>query len=100
MSTTAAPTLRGRLRMPSVDDRRGTAIVTALLLIGLVSISLLIRTQAISSPFWIDEGLSVGIASHPFSDIFHALRGAGASSSRRATPTPTSTHTTAVTGIR
>jgi mannosyltransferase len=74
VSTTAAPTLRGRLRMPSVDDRRGTAIVTALLLIGLVAISLLIRTQAISSPFWIDEGLSVGIASHPFSDIFHALR--------------------------
>ena len=74
MSTTAAPTLRARLRMPSVDDRRGTAIVTALLLIGLVAISLLIRTQAISSPLWIDEGLSVGIASHPFSDIFHALR--------------------------
>jgi hypothetical protein len=46
----------------------------AALLLALVGLSAWIRTRAIGSPFWIDEGLSVGIASHPFGEIFHALR--------------------------
>jgi mannosyltransferase len=74
MSTTASTVRRARLALPSLDDRRGEVVITALLLVSLVAISLYIRTRAISSPFWIDEGLSVGIASHPFNEIFHALR--------------------------
>ena len=74
MSTTASTVRRARLALPSLDDRRGEVVITVLLLASLVAISLYIRTRAISSPFWIDEGLSVGIASHPFGDIFHALR--------------------------
>jgi hypothetical protein len=73
VSTTASARLQ-RLPLPSLDDRRGERIVTGALLVGLVAISLWIRTRAISGPFWIDEGISVGIASHPFGEIFHALR--------------------------
>jgi mannosyltransferase len=75
MSTTAPPpTARARLAPPTLRTPAGTALVTGALLVVLVGVSLLIRTQALSSPFWIDEGLSVGIASHPFNEIFHALR--------------------------
>jgi mannosyltransferase len=41
----------------------------ALGLAFLVGLSLALRTQAIHARFWIDEGLSVGIASHPFHTI-------------------------------
>jgi mannosyltransferase len=70
MSTTAR---RLRLGAPQIDEPWRTRLVTAGLLVVLVLISLLIRTEAINGPFWIDEGLSVGIASHPFSEIFDAL---------------------------
>jgi mannosyltransferase len=45
------------------------AIVSALL-----GLSMALRTTAIHAPFWIDEGLSVGIASHDFLDIPGVLR--------------------------
>src|SRR3954453_14722334 len=35
--------------------------------------SLLLRTGALSGGHWIDEGISVGIASHPFADIPRVL---------------------------
>jgi hypothetical protein len=47
-------------------------------LIGLVLFSLWLRTQAMDAKFWIDEGLSVGIASHDFTDIPGLLRQDGA----------------------
>ena len=40
----------------------------------LVVASLYLRTQAITAKFWIDEGLSVGIAHHGFFDIPSVLR--------------------------
>jgi mannosyltransferase len=40
----------------------------------LVGVSLALRTQAIHARFWIDEGLSVGISSHHFTDIPDVLR--------------------------
>jgi hypothetical protein len=43
-------------------------------LIALMGISALLRTRALLAGFWIDEGLSVGIASHPFFDIPSVLR--------------------------
>jgi mannosyltransferase len=47
------------------------AIAAVVVLIGL---SLLLRTRALLAGFWIDEGLSVGIASHPLTDIPSVLR--------------------------
>ena len=41
---------------------------------ALVVVSLLLRTTELSIGFWIDEGLSVGIADRPLSDIPFALR--------------------------
>jgi mannosyltransferase len=41
---------------------------------GLVLLSLLLRTRNFDVGFWIDEGLSVGIADRPLSDIPAALR--------------------------
>jgi mannosyltransferase len=45
---------------------------------ALILVSLLLRTQGISIGFWIDEGLSVGIAHRPLGAIPHALREDGA----------------------
>jgi mannosyltransferase len=39
-----------------------------------LAISLQVRTRALGSPFWLDEGLSVGIASHPLREIPAVLR--------------------------
>ncbi len=36
---------------------------------ALVCVSLFLRTRELDGPFWIDEGLSVGIASYPLTDI-------------------------------
>ena len=47
---------------------------TASLLAGLVAISLYLRTRVLAAGFWIDEGLSVGIAHHALSAIPHLLR--------------------------
>jgi mannosyltransferase len=42
---------------------------TPALLVALTAISLVLRTRIVGAGFWIDEGLSVGIAHHPFLDI-------------------------------
>ncbi len=49
-------------------------VAVALALGGLVLVSVLLRTSALHAPFWIDEGLSVGIASHGFLDLPGVLR--------------------------
>src|SRR4051812_1269099 len=41
---------------------------------ALVVVSLLLRTTQLGIGFWIDEGLSVGIADRPLGDIPEALR--------------------------
>src|SRR3954449_10040467 len=41
---------------------------------ALVLVSLLLRTTQLGIGFWIDEGLSVGIADRPLGDIPEALR--------------------------
>ncbi|HWI22294.1 MAG TPA: glycosyltransferase family 39 protein [Baekduia sp.] len=47
---------------------------TAVGLIALVLFSLSLRSHALNAKFWIDEGLSVGIASHGLTDIPSILR--------------------------
>ena len=41
---------------------------------GLVLLSIVLRTRDFGVGFWIDEGLSVGIADRPLSEIPAALR--------------------------
>ena len=50
--------------------RAGAGIALAVLLVA----SAVLRTRAIDAGYWIDEGLSVGIASHPLADIPGLLR--------------------------
>ena len=60
------------LRRPAVarlDVRALGATAVMAPLAALVALSLVMRTRDIHAGFWIDEGLSVGIASHPFLEI-------------------------------
>src|SRR5581483_5324486 len=43
-------------------------------LLALTAVSLWLRTRILGAGFWIDEGLSVGIAHHSFTSIPHLLR--------------------------
>ncbi len=53
----------------------GSARLLAPLVVGgLVVLTVVLRTRAFDVGFWIDEGLSVGIADRPLSDIPAALR--------------------------
>ena len=73
MSTIAAPL--ARLRAPAA--RFWALPVPVRLAFGLAFLtgfSLALRTQAIHARYWIDEGLSVGISSHPFFDVPGVLR--------------------------
>src|SRR5947209_2055316 len=58
---------RRRLGLPG-DLRLSRGIVLAALCV-LVGVSVWLRTRQIHLYYWIDEGLSVGIASHPLSHI-------------------------------
>jgi hypothetical protein len=57
-----------------VIDRLGGRTRIGLGLAGLLLISYLLRSTAIHARYWIDEGLSVGIASFPLDEIPGALR--------------------------
>lgn len=63
--------VRGSSR-PDWLTRRNAAI--ALLGLAIVAWGLFVRTRAFGAAYWIDEGLSVGIASHGFFDIPGVLR--------------------------
>jgi mannosyltransferase len=60
--------------LPRLDPLRfGTAGIVVI--VGaLVLISLYLRTRALGASLWMDEGLSIGIASQPFFDIPGVLR--------------------------
>jgi mannosyltransferase len=55
-----------------LDLRRHLGLLVPLAL--LVGLSVLLRTRALDASLWIDEGISVGIASHPVADIPGLLR--------------------------
>ena len=52
----------------------GTRALDALALVGLMALSLVVRSSSLDTGFWIDEGLSVGIADRPLTAIPDALR--------------------------
>jgi hypothetical protein len=57
-------------RLPTISRVRLTGRVPAVLGVGvLIAVSLYVRSRVINGSFWMDEGLSVGIASHHFFDI-------------------------------
>jgi hypothetical protein len=73
MSTIAAPL--ARLRAPVARFHAlPVALRIALGVAFLAGVSFSLRTTAIHARYWIDEGLSVGIASHPLLDIPGLLR--------------------------
>src|SRR5690606_19301626 len=73
MATVAAPSTRRRFERLRGSD----ALLAGATLVVLVAISAYVRTRAISGSFWMDEGLSVGIASYPLSEIPGVLRDDG-----------------------
>src|SRR5258708_12844492 len=68
---TPLPGLLNRIKLRGDPFARSrNAIPVALL--ALTAISILIRVQSIDFKYWVDEGISVGIAGHPLSHL-HAL---------------------------
>jgi mannosyltransferase len=66
-----APRLRA---LPRVHSLASGAVGPILIAAGLLLISLFLRTRALGASLWMDEGLSIGIASQPFLDIPGVLR--------------------------
>ncbi|MDP9452367.1 MAG: glycosyltransferase family 39 protein [Actinomycetota bacterium] len=60
-----------RLRAPT-PARRNPRVVLGL--VGLTAVAVVLRLEGRGMSFWLDEGLSVGIASHPLSEIPGLLR--------------------------
>jgi hypothetical protein len=58
------------------DERRWLERAWAVpaILVGLTAISLVLRTRILNAGFWIDEGISVGVAHHHWTSIPHVLR--------------------------
>jgi hypothetical protein len=63
-----------RQAIPRASAFIGSFAGGATLFVLLIGISLFIRTRAIDATFWIDEGLSAGISSFPFTEIPGVLR--------------------------
>jgi hypothetical protein len=53
-----------------LDERWATPAI----LVGLTALSLLLRTRILGAGFWIDEGISVGVAHHHWTSIPHVLK--------------------------
>src|SRR3954454_6746501 len=53
---------------------RGALLVPVMVVVGLLAVSLFLKTRALGASLWMDEGLSIGISSQPLLDIPHVLR--------------------------
>jgi hypothetical protein len=69
----ATAAIRPLPRVRALARGRG-GVLTALGLIVIAALSLIARTAEISTGFWIDEGLSYGIADRPLDDIPGVMR--------------------------
>jgi hypothetical protein len=70
--TLTAATERLRVQVDRVED--WPRWQSAALLFVLTALSLWFRTRVLGAGYWIDEGISVGIAHHSFTSIPHLLR--------------------------
>jgi mannosyltransferase len=71
-----APVLRGNLlQMRVIAGRPSTrAFLVAAAVVALSGLAAVLRLRALSAPYWIDEGISVGVSSHPLGAIPGVLR--------------------------
>jgi mannosyltransferase len=64
-----------RLRpLPGVRSLPSSFVLPAVALVVLLAVSLVLRTDSLGESLWMDEGLSIGIASQPLFDIPGVLR--------------------------
>ena len=64
-----------RLRpLPGVRSLPSSFVLPAVVLVVLLAVSLFLRTDSLGESLWMDEGLSIGIASQPLFDIPGVLR--------------------------
>ncbi len=78
LSLMASVASRARsLPRPNPSLLTSTPVIVAVVA-GLLLISLYMRTRALGASLWMDEGLSIGIASQPFFDIPGVLKQDGA----------------------
>ncbi|HLM09952.1 MAG TPA: glycosyltransferase family 39 protein [Thermoleophilaceae bacterium] len=66
MASVATPRLRA---LPRPGSLPASFVLPGLLLLGLLAVSLFLRTNSLGESLWMDEGLSIGIASQPLFDI-------------------------------
>ena len=67
-----------RMRDVRLDTVAAAPLATPALIVVLLAISVVVRTRILDAGYWIDEGITVGISSHPFTHIPHILRHDGA----------------------
>ena len=70
----AAPTVSRRARIPRLEAILDNRWAIALYVLGLLLVSGVMRTLALGEALWMDEGLSIGLASQPLFDIPGDLR--------------------------
>jgi mannosyltransferase len=63
-----------RRALPRIGPPPSGTLLAALVLLGLLLVSGYLRTLALGESLWMDEGLSIGIASQPLFDVPHTLR--------------------------
>jgi mannosyltransferase len=66
-----ASTARALPRVPSLPS---SFVLPAVVVLGLLAASFVLRTNSLGESLWMDEGLSIGIASQPLLDIPGILR--------------------------
>ena len=62
------------LARPQLRIRSWRTVAAGAAVVALVAVAAVLRLRALSAPYWIDEGISVGIASHPLGAIPGVLR--------------------------
>jgi mannosyltransferase len=72
------PTVR-EVHAPAWFHRLPRLVSTGGVLLGLVVLSAIIRSRALSGEFWFNEALATGIASHSLSELPGVLRNSGSS---------------------
>ena len=71
VAASASPAFWDRAPRPRPSGRR---VLVAAAVVALVAVAAMLRLRALSAPYWIDEGISVGISSHPLDAIPSVLR--------------------------
>ena len=78
LSRRALRALLSRIGAENLGVLETSGVQAVALIVLLVAISVGVRTTALGGSFWIDEGISVGIAHHALSSIPHVLHQDGA----------------------